>query len=78
MTPETGLSPPLAWTAVALLLLIGGLLAVLGSLLERSGSIRRRHWAEEAGGRLQHLNESPARLAAFSTEPKTGVPRVEP
>ena len=65
MPAEAGLSASVVWTALAVLLLASGLLAVLASLLERSGSIRRRHWAEEAGGTLQRLNESPARLAAF-------------
>ena len=55
----------LLWLAVAALLLLSGLLAVLASLLERSGSIRRRHWADESGGRLEGLNEDPTRLAAF-------------
>ncbi|MFQ5349184.1 MAG: hemolysin family protein [Thermoanaerobaculia bacterium] len=65
MEAEAGLPAYLIWTGVAVLLLLSGLLAVLASLLERSGSIRRRHWADEAGGGLQRLNESPADLAAF-------------
>ncbi len=41
------------------------LLSVLSALLDRSGPIRRRHWAEEAGGDLRRLNDRPARFAAF-------------
>ena len=65
MEAETGLPGYLVWLGLAALLLLGGLLAVLASMLERSGSIRRRHWADEAGGRLERLNESPPHLAAF-------------
>ncbi len=41
------------------------LLSVLSALLDRSGPIRLRHWAEEAGGGLRRLNEKPASLEAF-------------
>ncbi len=41
-----------AWS-FALLLPTAVILAVLSALLERSGPIRLRHWAEEAGGRLR-------------------------
>ncbi len=41
------------------------LLSVLSALLDRSGPIRLRHWAEEAGGGLRRLNDSPARFDAF-------------
>ncbi len=41
------------------------LLSVLSALLERSGPIRLRHWAEEAGGGVRALNDSPARFEAF-------------
>jgi CBS domain containing-hemolysin-like protein len=41
------------------------LLAVLSALLERSGPIRLRHWAEEAGGSLRRLYDRPARFDAF-------------
>ena len=39
----------------ALMVLAGGaaLLSLLGAMLDRSGPIRLRHWAEEGGGRLQ-------------------------
>ena len=43
----------------------GGALRVLSALLERSGPIRLRHWAEEAGGALRALYDSPARFGVF-------------
>ena len=63
MEAEATLPAYLVWLALAALVLLGSLLAVLASLLERS--IRRRHWAEESGGRLQRLSDSPPHLAAF-------------
>ncbi|MEM7584444.1 MAG: hemolysin family protein [Acidobacteriota bacterium] len=39
--------------------------AVSSALLERSGPIRLRHWAEEAGGNLRRLYDQPARFEAF-------------
>jgi len=39
--------------------------AVLSALLERSGPIRLRHWAEEADGSLRKLFETPVRFAVF-------------
>jgi len=65
MEAEAGLPGYLIWLGAALLLALSGLLAVQASMLERSGSIRRRLWAEEAGGRLQRLNESAPHLTAF-------------
>ncbi len=63
MTPD---APGLTWWLTAgLFLALAGLVPVLAALLERSGPIRLRHWADEAGGRLQQLNQSPARLEAF-------------
>ncbi len=41
------------------------LLSMLSALLERSGPIRLRHWAEEAGGSLRRLYDRPARFEAF-------------
>ncbi len=41
------------------------LFAVLSALLERSGLIRLRHWAEEAGGGLRRLYDQPARFDGF-------------
>ncbi len=54
----------LAW-AVGLLLPLAALLAVLSALLERSGPIRLRHWAQEGGGALLALYEKPPQFAAF-------------
>ena len=65
MEAEPGLAGYLSWLGVAALLLLSGLLAVMAAMLERSGSIRRRHWADESGGRLRRLNESPPHLEAF-------------
>ncbi len=39
--------------------------SVLSALLERSGPIRLRHWAEEAGGRLRGLYDTPMRFVIF-------------
>ena len=52
------------WTAV-LGFLATLLLVVTSALLERSGPIRLRHWAEHAGGRLNRLYSNPPRLGAF-------------
>jgi len=54
----------LLWGTVALLpaAVLG---AVLSALLERSGPIRLRHWAEEADGSLRKLFEAPVRFAVF-------------
>ena len=41
------------------------LLSILSALLDRSGPIRLRHWAEEAGGGLRQLNDRPASFQAF-------------
>jgi magnesium and cobalt transporter len=54
----------LAW-AVGLLLPLAALLAIVSALLERSGPIRLRHWAQEAGGGLRTLYDQPARFGAF-------------
>ena len=53
-----------AWL-LAVLLPASGLWAMLSSLLERSGPIRLRHWAEEASGGLRSLFESPGRFGLF-------------
>jgi putative hemolysin len=39
--------------------------ATLSALLERSGPIRLRHWAEEAGGTIRKLVETPLRFGIF-------------
>jgi CBS domain containing-hemolysin-like protein len=54
----------LLWTA-ALLLPASVMAAVLSALLERSGPIRLRHWAEEAGGGLRRLYDTPVRFGVF-------------
>lgn len=54
----------LAWGVVALLAATV-LTSTLSALIERSGPIRLRHWAEEADGRLQSLHEDPVRFDAF-------------
>lgn len=41
------------------------LLQLLSALLERSGPIRLRHWAEEAEGQILQLYERPTRFEAF-------------
>jgi CBS domain containing-hemolysin-like protein len=51
--------------ALALLLPTAVLASVLSALLERSGPIRLRHWAEEAGGRLRRLYDLPVRFVVF-------------
>jgi len=63
--PEPRIAPGiLAWGA-ALVLPLGVLLSTLSALLERSGPIRLRHWAEEAGGRLRALYDSPVRFGVY-------------
>ncbi len=51
--------------AVALLVAVAALGIVLSALLERSGPIRLRHWAEEAGGRLRALYDEATRFEVF-------------
>ncbi|MFL6291375.1 MAG: hemolysin family protein [Thermoanaerobaculia bacterium] len=53
-----------AWS-FGLLLPVAAISSVLSALLERSGPIRLRHWAEEAGGRLRRLYDSPHRFVLF-------------
>ncbi len=55
---------PLFWLAAGLLALTS-LLVVLSALLERSGPIRLRHFAEETGGQVSKLFDSPPRFEAF-------------
>ena len=54
----------LVWL-VLLLAPLTVLFSMLSALLERSGPIRLRHWAEEAGGSLRNLSEAPARFGVF-------------
>lgn len=52
--------------ALALAVLLGAwLLSVLAALLERSGPIRLRHWAQEAGSLLRNLYAKTPRFEAF-------------
>lgn len=55
------------WPAigVGLLLVVSRMLFVLAALIDRSGPIRLRLWAEEADGQLQALYERPARFELF-------------
>ncbi|HYU35809.1 MAG TPA: hemolysin family protein [Thermoanaerobaculia bacterium] len=54
----------LLWMLV-LLLPAGVLFATLSALLERSGPIRLRQWAEDAGGGLRRLYDVPVRFGVF-------------
>jgi CBS domain containing-hemolysin-like protein len=53
------------WLATASLAIVVPGISALTALLERSGPIRLRHWAEEAGGRVALVYEVPARFEAF-------------
>ncbi len=48
-----------------LLVPVAMITATLSALLERSGPIRLRHWAEEAGGSLRKLLETPVQFGVF-------------
>lgn len=63
--PEMTISLGSLLWGVALLLPGTLLLSTLSALLERSGPIRLRHWAETAGGRLRALYDSPVRFGVF-------------
>jgi magnesium and cobalt transporter len=54
----------LLW-ALALLVPLAVVTATLSALLERSGPIRLRHWAEESGGSLRKLFEVPVHFGVF-------------
>jgi CBS domain containing-hemolysin-like protein len=57
---------PRLLAALALLALLAGwLLSVLAALLERSGPIRLRHWAQEAGSILRSLYSRTPRFEAY-------------
>lgn len=64
--PDTTFLPPVAlgWI-LALFLPAGVLFSVLSALLERSGPIRLRQWAEDAGGGLRRLYDAPVRFGVF-------------
>ena len=55
----------LALAATIPVIVLAVLVQVLSALLERSGPIRLRHWAEEAGGRILTLYELPLRFEVF-------------
>ena len=65
--PETvtSLSPGLLRWACVLLTPVAMTAATLSALLERSGPIRLRHWAEEAGETIRKLVETPLRIGNF-------------
>ena len=54
-----------AGVVAALGVVLTVLLQLLSALLERSGPIRLRHWAEEAEGQILQLFERPLRFEAF-------------
>ncbi len=62
---EPGLPLWLGGWGLALSLPLSIQLSVLSALLERSGPIRLRHWAEEAGGALRRTYDKPASFEAF-------------
>ncbi len=53
------------WGGVVLLTALTALTGVASALLERSGPIRLRHWAEEAGGALRALYDAQVRFEVF-------------
>jgi CBS domain containing-hemolysin-like protein len=64
--PDTTFLPPAALGWILVLLLPAGVLfSVLSALLERSGPIRLRQWAEDAGGGLRRLYDAPVRFGVF-------------
>jgi putative hemolysin len=65
MPAETGPSLVIWCWIAAVALACTALFSVLSALLERSGPIRLRHWAEEAGGSLRRLYDSPLRFGVF-------------
>ncbi|MEM9594177.1 MAG: hemolysin family protein [Acidobacteriota bacterium] len=65
MTDLAPLTPPQGLGALAVILPLAVLMALLSTLLERSGHIRLSHWAENAGDRLRELFASRRRFEAF-------------
>ncbi|HEX2253335.1 MAG TPA: hemolysin family protein [Thermoanaerobaculia bacterium] len=51
--------------SVVVLGALGMVVIVMAALLERSGPVRVRHWAEEAGGSLLALFEAPGRFEGY-------------
>lgn len=64
MTVETGIPVGLILGTV-LTAVLAVVFQVLAAMLERSSSIRLRHWAEEASGNLLALYEDPSRFESF-------------
>jgi CBS domain containing-hemolysin-like protein len=62
---ESVLPPSVLVWIVVLLLPTCVVAALLSALLERSGPIRLRHWAEEAGGGLRRLYDVPVRFGVY-------------
>jgi CBS domain containing-hemolysin-like protein len=66
MTAAAAGAWPWQWAALAIALVPAtATLFALAALLERSGPVRLRHWALEAGGALLALYRRPGRFAAF-------------
>jgi len=63
LTASLSLLRPALLTLAALA--VAGVLMALAALLERSGPIRLRQWAEEAGESVRRLYEVPERFEAF-------------
>lgn len=63
MPDDNPVTSPL-WISIALAFLTSAVL-VMSALLDRSGPIRLRHFAEEAGGRLGRLFDRPIQFEAF-------------
>lgn len=60
------MSDPAGQAIAAVLLLVASrMLFVLAAVIDRSGPIRLRHWAEEAGGPLRELHAHPTRFELF-------------
>ncbi|HEY0511284.1 MAG TPA: hemolysin family protein [Thermoanaerobaculia bacterium] len=59
------ISPGILLWAFLILAPVAMVAATLSALLERSGPIRLRHWAEEAGGAIHALPDSPVRFGVF-------------
>ncbi|MEM9291153.1 MAG: hemolysin family protein [Acidobacteriota bacterium] len=59
------LSDPMLLGLSAALLMLASFAFVLATLVERSSTIRLRHWSEEAGGGLRRLYEDRRGFAAF-------------
>lgn len=53
------------WLLIALFAGLTMVLIIVSALIARSGPIRLRHWAEEAGGHLRELYDVPRQFEAF-------------